>query len=343
MFGRKHKGRRRTNIVFVIFRLALSLVIFAVLLGGSYSAYKHFSGLDPLKLDPQTILINLIKTKDLGKAVNSILSSNKLTQNVSDKLNQRILGESEAPSEKEQPKLLFSFMLVADSHNDNVYLEKTIVQAKQNHPDIKFIIGLGDYTDVGTLEELKSAKAVLDNSGLRYFVLAGDHDLWDSRNKGLNPVANFNQVFGPQYQAFDHENFKFILLFNSDNYTGLGQEQKNWLVEKLDLGSREQFQGILVFVHEPLFHPSSDHIMGRVENNLKNEAEEMIKLFKEKGVKIVFAGDIHYFTEYVEPATNLSLVTIGALTTQRNTQAPRYAIVWVFDDGSVRVEDVEIR
>ena len=325
MFGRKYKGRRHTNILFVIFRLALSLTIFAVLLGGSYSAYKHFSGMDPLKLDPQLVLISLIKSKDLGE------------------ITQKILGESQIPSKKENPKLLFSFMLVADSHNDNSYLDKAIVQAKERYPDIKFIIGLGDYSDVGTLNELRDTKAVLDGSGLRYFVMPGDHDLWDSRDKNLLPTANFNQVFGPEYQLFDYENFRLVLLYNSDNYLGLGEVQKNWLKGELDKAISDKSSGIFIFLHEPLFHPSSDHIMGRVEQNLKNEAGELIRLFKEKGVRKVLAGDIHFFTEYLEPFTQLSMVTIGALTTQRNTQAPRYGIGYVFEDGSIKVEDVEIK
>ena len=325
MFGRKHKGRRHTNILFVIFRMLLSLTIFAVLLGGSYSAYKHFSGLDPLKIDPQVVLISLIKSKDLGG------------------ITQKILGESQIPTKRENPRLLFSFMLVADSHNDNSYLDKAIVQAKERYPDIKFIIGLGDYSDVGTLEELRDAKAMLDRSGLRYFVMPGDHDLWDSRNKNLLPTAHFNQVFGPEYQLFDYENFRFVLLYNSDNYLGLGEAQKNWLKGELDKAISDKSSGIFVFLHEPLFHPSSDHIMGRVENNLKNEAAELVRLFKEKGVRILLAGDVHYFTEYLEPTTNLPMITIGALTTQRNTQAPRYGIGYVFEDSSIRVEDVEVR
>ena len=208
--------------------------------------------------------------------------------------------------------------------------------------NLQFIIGMGDYTEVGTLEELKEAKAEFDTSNLRYFLLAGDHDLWDSRDKQNDPLLNFRTTFGPSYQSFTYQNFLFLLLYNSDNYIGLPQEQFNWLSAELEK-SKADTKGVLVFVHEPLYHPSSDHFMGRVEKNLKTQAKSLVYQFKEANVKKVFAGDTHIFGEYEEPETKLSMVTIGAVTIERNPQAPRFAVGDVFEDGEVRVEDVEIK
>lgn len=324
---KKHQGRRSTNILFVIFRMILSLTMFALLLGGIYSAYKHFSGLDPLKLDPKALLTNLIKAKN-PEQVLGILSSFKVSP----------------PTAEPQTsdKSVFKFLILSDSHSDNENLRKAITLAKQRYPDIQFIIGLGDYTEVGTLDELRSAKVELDLSGLRYFLLVGDHDLWDARDKQTDPVINFKQVFGLTYQAFTFNNFKFILLYNSDNYIGIDSEQMKWLEGELEKAKQEKSE-ILVFVHEPLYHPSSDHVMGRVEKDLKQQAERIIFKFKDYSVKKIFAGDIHYFSEYNEPKTNLAMATIGAVTIERNPQAPRFAIVWVFDDGSIKVEDIEIK
>lgn len=352
MFGKKHKGRRSTNIVFVIFRLALSLVMFGVLLVGVYSAYKHFSGLDPLKLDPQAVVSNLLKAKTPRQFL-SVLSSLKLTQGFSDQM----LGQSQKPAEEQTVQnpakqitnspLAFKFLLFADSHNDNVNLKKALTQAKQDYPDLKFIIGLGDYTDVGTLEELRRAKNELDNSGLRYFLIMGDHDLWDCRNRSLPPDCNFTDVFGPRYQSFEFDNFFFLLLDNSDNYLGLGMEQIEWISTQLqkakDEGKVKGKKTVLAFIHEPLYHPSSDHAMGRVEKNLKSQAKSLIFELKEAGVKEVFSGDIHYFSQYEEPETKLTMYTVGAVTVERNPQAPRFAVVSVFEDGSTKVGDVEIR
>lgn len=320
MFGRHHQGRRPTNIVFVIFRLILSMVMFTVLLAGVYTAYKHFSGLDPLKLDPAALLKNIPSAR-----IPRIPSLNT----------QPVKTASSNPA--------FKFLVAADSHSDNDNLSKAISQGKQAYPDLKFIIGLGDYTEVGTVDELKNAKSRLDSSSLRYFLIPGDHDLWDCRNRSMPAVSCFNQVFGPNYQAFTFENFKFLLLDNSDNYTGLGEDQLDWLTSELEKAKEEKVKGIFVFLHEPLYHPSSEHVMGWVEKKLKFQAGELMFQLKDAGVTRVFAGDIHFFSEYSEPKTSLSMTTIGAVGVERNPQAPRFAIVSVFDDGKVVVEDMEIK
>ena len=339
---KKYKARRSTNPLFVIFRLVLSLAMFALLLGGAYTAYKHFSGLDPLKLDPQSILKQVISAKTPPQLL-AIFSTLKIDPKMIS-ADTKMLGQTtNETSPSNTGKTAFRFMLVADSHSDNANLRKAITQAKEKYPDLSFIIGLGDYTDVGTIAELKNAKKELDSSGLRYFVIVGDHDLWDSRDKGNQAVANFKQIFGPLYQSFTFQNFKFLLLDNSDNYVGLGQEQQNWINTELEKDKTEGNKGIFVFIHEPLFHPSSDHFMGRVEKNLKLQAQSLTFQLRSAGVKKVFSGDIHYFSEYEEPTTKLEMVTIGAVLTDRNPQVPRYGIVNVLEDGSTKVEDVEIK
>lgn len=348
MFGRKHQGRRRINILFVIFRLILSLIIFALLLGGAYSAYKHFSGLDPLKLNPEAVFLNLLKSKtpqDIIAALASIQATKGFAQNI----NQKILGkEAIVPADSRQGlqvqgSVVFRFLIIGDSHSDTKYLTKALEQAKLTYPDLSFILGVGDYSEVGTVGELENAKAALDSSGLRYFLVPGDHDLWDARNQKLDPVSNFNQVFGPQYQSFSNSGFHFILIFNSDNYSGLSENQFKWLNSELTKATVEKTKGFFIFLHEPLYHPSSDHIMGRIEGKLKEQAKGLILTFKNAGVRAVVAGDTHYFSQYSEPETGIFMTTIGALTSERNVQTPRYGVGEVLEDGNLRVLDVEIR
>ncbi len=335
MFGRKHQGRRSANPVYIIFRLILSLCLFAVLLAGIYSAYKHFSGLDPFKLDPFAVASNLINAKS-GQQILGVLSAIKIGKQNNDLLSQITTSKPQISA-----KPIFKFLVFTDSHSDNNNLRKALNQAKEKYPDIAFIIGLGDYTEVGTLDELRATKTELDRSSQRYFVIPGDHDLWDSRDKQQNPLSNFKQIFGPDYQSFIFADYLFLLLDNSNNYLGIDPEQEQWLAGELDKG--QNLKGILVFVHEPLYHPSSDHFMGRVEPKLKQQAKSLIYQLKAAGVKKIFSGDIHFFSEYSEPETNINMVTVGAVASVRNPQAPRFAIVWVFDDGSVKAEDVEIK
>ncbi|MBI2334945.1 metallophosphoesterase, partial [Candidatus Daviesbacteria bacterium] len=248
--------------------------------------------------------------------------------------------KSDLETKQDPGKALFNFGLFADSHSDNELLKKAL----QQMGEVSFIIGLGDYTDVGTLEELQNAKKILDESKVRYFVIPGDHDLWDARDKQKEPTSNFSRVFGSPWQSFEFEGVVFLLLDNSDNYKGFGDIQIQRLQEELERFKKSNnVRFILAFVHEPLYHPSSDHIMGRVEPGLKDQAKKVAKMLKEGGVKKVFAGDIHYFSKYSEPETGLSMVTIGAVTTQRNSQSPRFARVTVFESGETAVEDMEVK
>lgn len=349
---KKHGGykKRSNNILFVIFRMLLSLAIFALLLGGVYSAYKHFSGVDPLTLDPKTAASNYIDIDSLEQVVFKILAL-ALPQRAADKA---VEDETETNTEEpdvsktvqavKSPPVAFKFMLFADSHNDNGYLKRAIAQITKSKPEIKFIIGLGDYTEVGTIDELRAAKKELDEGGVRYFVTAGDHDLWDARDKQREAATNFVQVFGPPYQSFSYSNARFLLIYNSDNYLGLGQQQWEWLNSELTrIRQESDIKLTLAFMHEPLYHPSSERVMGKVEKKLKQEARSLIGLLKDAGVKEVFSGDIHFFTRYKDPESDLSMTTAGGITSTRNTQSPRFVVVTVFEDGSYSIEDVEIR
>lgn len=348
MFKSAHR-KRSTSLPFVIFRLLLSLTIFFFLLGGAYSAYKHFSGMDPLKLDPQAIFTDVLATRDL-KQIGEKLAAMGIIKGAAQKvIPQDSFGkvgsnQSSDSGPKSNSPVAFKFLLVADSHSENEYLQRAVTQAKKNNSDIKFIIGLGDYSEVGTVKELTEAKAVFDAAGIRYFLLIGDHDMWDSRNRQLDPSSDFREVFGLTYQSFNYNGVWFLLMNNADNYNGLGLDQSTWVTDQLDKIKNDKDTKLsFAFVHTPLYHPSSDHYMGKVEKNLTKEARNLVGDLKAAGIKEVFAGDIHYFTRYSDAETGLKMTTVGAVASQRNTQAPRYSIVTVHQDNNYDVDDIEIK
>jgi predicted phosphodiesterase len=322
--------------------------MFGFLILASYSAYKHFSGLDPLKLDPSSVVNNLTNFDEFPNFLNTLLASFKIRgvpQKADNPFGEVIKGLNNAGDntfQSDQGEELLTFIVVADSHIDNIDLKRALTQAKNDYPKAEFIIGLGDYSDVGTIQELSEAKKVLDATGLRYFLTAGDHDLWQSRDQNLPPESNFNKVFGPPFQTFIVRGVKIIIIHNSDNYHGIDSKQMDWISRQLSLG-QDEGDRILVFLHEPLYHPSSDHFMGRLDPKLRDQAKYLIQLFSKYGVKKVFAGDAHYFSEYIEPESSLPMVTLGAVTAERNPQAPRFAIVNVFANGSTEVKDIEIK
>lgn len=343
----KHSSyKKRSNPIVGLLRLILSLTMFCVLFFGVYLSYKHFSGLDPLKLSPEAIVGLLTGSEESKQMVEKIfnLISNKTGRDIPGIPAQGGSGRdltSLVTETKNDSPVLFAILLVSDSHSENNYLKKAITQGLQKEPKIKDIIGLGDYTKVGTIDELRGAKGVLDEAGVRYFLVPGDHDLWDARDKGQVPTANFREVFGLSYQTFIENGVQSVLINNADNYLGLGEEQLKWVTATLEKAkANPEVNTILVFAQTPFYHPSSDRVMGKVEPNLKQEAKNLVRTFKDYGVKQVFYGDIHFFGSYIEPETGIKMTTVGALATQRNTQAPNYAILRIHEDGTVSVEDI---
>lgn len=325
MFRHNDNGykKRSSFLPFVILRVFLSLAMMSVFAFGVYSAYKHFSGVDPLSLDPKAIVLSW-----------PLILGAKLPDSISDV--KKVLKDE---PEKDKSSLVFRFGLITDSHNNLADLRKSLSQLKDQ--GASFIVGLGDYSDVGTLEELERARQVFESSGLPFYLTAGDHDLWDCDNRGMSPTCNFEAVFGPAYQSFRYAKIRFIILNNSDNNNGFDQPQLMWLEGELARG--EDTQLTLVFVHEPLYHPSSDHLMGKTNPKLRGQAEHVVKLLKDSGVNEVFAGDTHFFSRYEEPKQKLKMTAVGALSRDRNAQVPRFTLVDVYHDGSYNVSDIEVK
>lgn len=343
MWGRREQPRKRSGFLpFVIFRLCLSLLILSIFAVALYQAFRYFSGMDPIKMDPKSIAVSLFTSEKAVQTISDFLGFKVDTGPL-----QKIVGQKNSPILNSRPddlkptnaKLSFKFALVADSHNNNSDLLKALQMAKKD--GAKFVIGLGDYTDVGTAEELAKAKEAFTAGGLPYYLTAGDHDMWNARDKKLSSVtADFNEAFGTAYQSFTDSGVRFVILSDADNYQGVDPVQMAWFKDALTAGKDAKL--VLVFMHEPLYHPSSDHYVGKTNPQLKVQAEEIISLMKETGVREVFFGDAHAFTRYQEPSSGLKMTTVGAVTRERNTQTPRFAIVDVYEDGSYNVEDTEI-
>lgn len=320
--------------------------MFCILALGVYQAFKYFSGVDPVKLDPKTALFSLAADKGAASALQALFGFS-FPHSLKD-LSKIAKNPQEVSSPAQNPPanhpgvgLALRFAIVTDSHNDNEDLKKALTQA--NAAGAKFVIGLGDFTDVGTVEDLQKAKNVFLSSGLPFYVTAGDHDLWSARDKGLDPSYYFQQVFGAPYQSFSDGNIRFILLYNSDNYHGVDSLQMGWLGDELDRARITQPKDLFVFMQEPLYHPSSDHIMGKADPKLAAQASRIAGMLKGALATEIFAGDTHAFLRYSDPKTGLKMTTVGAITQDRNSQPPRFAIVDVYSDGSYNIQDVEVR
>jgi hypothetical protein len=341
------KRKKKGLGVVGLFRLLISLCMLAVLLGAFFSAYKHFSGVDPLKIDSQASVKNILFSDKMYRLVTGVLT---VDPRVSlSRLQALIRGEEiktdsnsvSLPIHTKNSTPLFKFAVVTDSHNDNNNLARALKTAKSSGVD--FVIGMGDYSDVGTEEELQKAKQQFEESGLPFYLTAGDHDLWDARNRNLPASANFSKVFGSPYMSFTHQGVRFLLLYNSDNYLGVDGVEMRWLESELEQMKQLHYKTKFIFAGIPLFHPSSDHVMGKTNIKLKSQAEQLINLFADAQISEVFAGDAHLYSRFTEPKSNLKMTVVGAITSSRNLQTPRFCLVDVYSDGGYNIEDVELK
>lgn len=307
---------------------------------GLLQAYKAFSGYDPMKLDSES-LKSLLTSESAYQTLISLLTFDPKQTLTGIGENVKGKGESQGDADISDVPVLFKFAVLADSHKDTASLERALTQAKAS--GVQFVVMMGDLSDVGTVEELTATKRVLDASGLHYYASPGDHDLWDSRDKASDPPKNFMQVFGPTYQSFSYDNVRYILIYNSDNYLGLDGVQLKWIEDELNRPETENAPILtFVFAPTPLYHPSSDHVMGKVTPKLTSQAEHLATIFKRGGVDLVFSADTHFYSEFTEPKNELEMLTVGAVTSDRNPQAPRFAIVEVLEGGSYNVVETEV-
>jgi hypothetical protein len=342
MFFKSDHRKKSSNPVLSIFRLFLSLIIMAVLGIGLLQAYRAFSGYDPMSMSPKATFESLMASDSLYDGIISLLSFSPQNPLKPDQVLQGIPGIPDTQDQVDpNAQITFKFAILGDSHTDTQNLEKALNQAK--NLGVSFIVMMGDLSDVGTIEELTASKNKLETLGIPYYVGAGDHDLWDSRDKGNSAETNFKTIFGTPYQSISYDNVRLLLIYNSDNYLGLDGVQLKWIEDELERTKTDAPKRIFVFAPTPLYHPSSDHVMGKVSPKLKSQAEHLISIFKKAGVDQVFSADTHFYSTFVEPTNELKMTTVGALTSEKNAQTPRFSLVEVYSDGNYRVVETEVK
>ena len=322
-----------------LFRLMMSVFIMGILAIGLLQAYKAFSGYDPMKLDSESLQSLLTSESAYQTLIGLLTFDPKASIQKTTGLGGDFEDTVEEPSSN--APVAFKFAVMADSHKDIASLEKALAQAKSE--GARFVVMMGDLSDVGTLDELNATKDALEASGLQYYATPGDHDLWDSRDKESNPPKNFTEVFGSTYKSFTYDSVRYVLIYNSDNYLGLDGVQLDWIEKELSRPETEDAPKMtFVFAPTPLFHPSSDHVMGKVTPKLTSQAEHLATTFKRGGVNLVFSADTHFYSKFTEPKNELDMMTVGAVTSDRNAQAPRFAVVEVLEDGDYNIVETEI-
>jgi len=264
-------------------------------------------------------------------------------------------GEVEKKNYKEEKP--FRFVVMSDVHSDWENFRKALEKAKTDMeigPSFAesdsasagkgFVIIMGDLTTIGIKSELLEAKKILDESGLKYYVIPGNHDIWWGR-KFEKDV--WREVFGESFTSFKESGVKFILVNNGDGIGGIeefgsaswrsgenGVKQLTWLKKETEECLKVY---CLVFMHIPLNHPNSLHVMGEESPLVASEAAELINLLVKNQVEEVFAGHLHFSSAYEQDG--LKTTIIGAIASERNLQSPKFLEAWN-EGGYLRKESI---
>jgi len=249
--------------------------------------------------------------------------------------------------------VVLKICLISDIHQDEESLKKALEKVKQT--GCKSIIVIGDITNYGDIESLRKIRNILDNAGIDYYAIPGDHDLAESVS-----VNNFNNVFGINYHMVEFSGIKFLIVDNSPNFTVMSSVERMWFENNIDKSD-------FVVLSQPLFtdglNPPFNSIymgsmvtvpedvgMRKMQDSVKESGKEMLDIIeKNKNIKAVFAGEHHRSSEIVDSKRNdLRHYVVGAVTSTINDlpqnliQTPRFSLLSVYDSGDFVVEDILI-
>lgn len=234
-------------------------------------------------------------------------------------------GEEKTKNEVQPIK----FAVFSDIHSDLVNLKKALDLAKNE--EAEFVIITGDLTTVGKKSELLDIKKILDQSRVEYYVIPGNHDNWTGNQLKKD---YFQEIFGQRYQSFyKGSEVKFILVDNG-GYGGLNVTEENWL--KKEAAECPKIY-CLVFMHMPLNHTNSLHIMGEDNSKVATQAGELVKLLAKDKIGQIFAGHLHFSSDY--KIGSLSTAIVGSLATERNFQSPKFLEV-TYRSANLNKQDV---
>lgn len=208
-------------------------------------------------------------------------------------------GENSTDTSEDEPA--FSFIVCGDVHN-NYGVFNHILEAAR---DVDFLIIAGDLTGSGTSTELNKFRDVMENSGVRYYAVPGNHDV------ATSPVEeNYTRILGPPYQSFHHLNSFFVLIDNSSPDLGFYPAMREWTRQELERARGLDFDHVFAVCHVPPGFPYSRRTALTLSEGVKAN-DHLVPVLSEGGVDQLFCGHFHAFSQWTQAGLTIT-ITGGA-------------------------------
>lgn len=177
----------------------------------------------------------------------------------------------------------FRFAFLSDTHigspdgKAEEDLRRTVHDINRRS-DIDFVIITGDITELGTDEQLRTAKNYFDSLKIKYYIIPGNHDDGWSESGGMS----FIKTFGSDRFIFDHNSIRFIACASgpyvrmSDGH--IPRDAMNWMKKILDTTSSAM--PVIFLNHYPM-------------DNQMDNWYEVIDMYKKKNTIAFLCGHGH--------------------------------------------------
>ena len=259
-------------------------------------------------------------------------------------------------SRQNNPAIRLKFGIVTDSHYadsnpiGNRYFRESISKMEEcvelmNQMKVDFLIELGDFKDqdtppnkITTLLYLQTIENLFQQfNGPKYHVI-GNHDLDSISKEEFSKIVSNTKISGnSSFYSFDFNRMHFIVLdanFKSDetdyragNFdwrdTNIPAAEIEWL--KVDLKATRK--PVIVFIHQQL----------DCEGDLCVKNAEEVRSILENSSKILAVFQGHNHKGYYSQIKEIHYYTLKAMVDGSGSPNSAYAIVQVFDDGSLSV------
>lgn len=211
---------------------------------------------------------------------------------------------------------------------ETVNMEKAIAESNRLKP--AFVVICGDLVnkpgDLAQIAEYKRIAAKLDPS-IKLYSVSGNHDVENAPTPAS--LKLYKQHFGEDRYTFRSGNMLGIIINSSlikdpSLAPAEAAAQESWLKTNLEIARKSGAKNIMVFMHHSLF--LKDPNEPDEYFNINTERRKWyLELFKQYGVKQVFAG--HYHRNSYGKAGDLEMITTGPVGRPLGADSSGFRIV----------------